>query len=205
MSYLKAINALSAEDNVGGILALQVVRKADVLSIPDPVNGVIYGDITFAPGKSWTQWNVTFESARIRRETRNSPEGPYSFNELPFSIPKDNEELRDMLSQAEEDEFIILFRYPDQATKIFGLLDRPVRFAFDHDSGGALEDGNKFSCRYFYEGPDNIFFYDGSVAAPEPGAAPALVRFNGAVIAALAPGESLNITSEFGFSNFYTS
>lgn len=204
MSYLQSINALSAEDNVGGILAIQIVRKADVLDIPEPVDGVIYGDITFAPGASWVSWNVTFETARITRDVRNSPEGPYAVNRLPFTIPKDNEDLADMLRQAEDDEFIVLFKYPGGSTKIFGLLEAPVLFDFDHDSGGSLEDSNKFSCRFYYEGPDNIFFYNGAISAPEPGAAPALVRFNGVVIAALAPGESLNITSEFGFTNFYT-
>lgn len=205
MSYLKSINALSAADNVGGILALQIVRKADVLDIPDPVDGVIYGDITFSPGVSWISWNVTFETARITRNVRSSPDGPYAVNELPFTVPKDSEELADMLHQAEDDEFIVLLQYPGGKTKIFGLLEGPVRFEFDHDSGGALEDGNKFNCRFFYEGPDNIFFYNGEISAPEAGAAPALVRYNGTVIAALAPGESLNITSDFGFTNFYTS
>lgn len=108
-----------------------------------------------------------------------------------------------MLELAEEDEFIVLFKYANGKRKLFGTLDRPVRFTFDHDAGSSFAAGNFNNCEFYFDGPSNIYFYDGNIEPAPPGANPALVRFNGAIIAALQPGESLNIESDFGFTNFY--
>jgi hypothetical protein len=204
MSYLRTIKNLSAADNLGGILSIYVARKADILSMPEVINGVITGDITFHPGAGWILWQATFESKRMRGDSRSSQEGPFRNNVLTFLVPKDDSLIRDMLERAEEDEFIVLFQYPGADKKIFGLLDMPVNFSFDHDSGNELQEGNRYTCRFFYEGPENSYFYNGDLSAPAPGSAPALVRYNGTVIASLQPGETLNIISDFGFTDFYT-
>jgi hypothetical protein len=205
MGYLKNITRLSASDNLGGIVELRVARKAVIDTIPEPVNGIVYGDITLKAGGSFFTWKATQESASLRSNSRQSKEGVSRQNQIPFRIPKDREDIYFMLEQAEEDEFVVLVKYPNAKWKIFGLLDSPVQFEFDHDSGSAFADGNFYSCRFYYEGPGNLFFYNGSTPSAPAGTAPAIVRFNGAAIASLAPGETLNITSDFGFTNFYVS
>lgn len=203
VSYLLAISRPNG-DNLGGILSIQVARKENIISIPAPVAGVIYGDIEFQAGFGWLTWDVTLESAQISSGDRNTREGFSSVNGLPFRIPKDVAGIKHMLNLAAEDEFIVLFTDPNGKKKIFGLLESPVKFTVSHDGGRSLPDGSFFEGKFYYEGPDNIFFYEGEIEAAPAGAAPAIVKFNGVPISALTPGQTLNIISEFGFTSFYT-
>jgi hypothetical protein len=203
VSYLIPITRFSKADNLGGLIAIKVARKVDVQSHPDPVDGVVYGDITFFPGKGFISWDVTSESAGATSQARPSREGSSRGNRLPFSVPKDREDLRLMFELAEEDEFIVQYIDANGKSKLFGLLDAPVKFKFDHDSGKAHSDSNHYECEFYYTGPENMFSYNGAISVAPAGTAPAIVKYNGDPIASLAPGEILNIISEFGITDFY--
>jgi hypothetical protein len=203
MSYLTSIARLSQADNLGGILTIQVARKVDIESMSDPVDGVVFGDITFFPGAGFVTWEVTGESPNANSRSRTSREGASKDNRLSFTVPKDRPELRRMFERAEEDELVVLYKYANGKQRIFGLLDAPVQFRFDHESGGSHSDLNHYRCEFYYDGPDNMFEYNGLISAAPAGAAPAVVKYNGVSIASLSPGEVLNITSEFGLTNFY--
>ncbi len=202
MGYIQAIKRL-AEDNLAGLLDIQVCRKAEITAIPAAVNGVVYGNITFIAGGGFTTWEATLEKASMKSDNDRTREGSTSNNRLPFSIPKDRPGLRDMFSRMEQDEFIVIFRDASGKKKIFGTLSSPVLFKFNHDSGDGFDSKNGFECLFYFDGPDNVFFYDGTTGTAPAGPAPALVRFNGAVIASLAPGESLNITSDYSFTQYF--
>lgn len=199
MSYLSAIARLSQSDNLGGILTIQVARKVDIESMSDPVDGVVYGDITFFAGAGFVTWEVTGESARATSRSRASREGPSKGNRLPFVVPKDRADLRRMFELAEEDELVVLYKDATGKQRLFGHLDAPVRFRFDHDSGGSHADLNHYECEFYYDGPDNMFEYNGAISAAPSGGAPAVVNVNGVTIASLQPGETLNLDSDFDF------
>lgn len=203
MSYLSNISRFSGSSNLGGLLSIRVIRKDDVESIPDPVNGVIYGEITLKAGKEFVTWVVTLESPRTKSESRSSREGASKGNRLNFLIPKDRPEIKTQLDQAEADEFILIYTDSNGKAKIFGSLDTPVRFQYNHDTGGSFADFNSYECNFYYDGPDNLFHYNGTLPAPPTGASPAIVLYNGSPIASLQPGEMLNIISDFGFTDFY--
>ena len=203
MSYLQSIGRLSGIDNIGGIITLQVMRASEVASMGDPIDGVIYGDITMKPGKASVTWAVTLETARTQSKSRNSREGAIKENQLPFIIPKDRATIKVMLDQAEEDEFIVTFTDTNGTKKVFGTLTTPVKFIFDHDSGAKFDSLNAYECRFYYEGPDNLYHYNGTVPSPIPGAAPAIFYFNGVAKASLQPGDNLYMTSEFGYTEFF--
>lgn len=199
MSYLSPISRLSQADNLGGILTIQVARKVDISLMSDPVDGVVYGDITFFPGTGFITWDVTGETARATSQNRTSREGPSKGNRLPFVVPKDRPELRRMFEMAEEDELVVLYKDANGKQRIFGLLDAPVRFRFDHDSGGSHADLNHYRCEFYYDGPDNMFEYQGAISAAPGGAAPATVTVNGVTVASLQPGETINFDTDFEF------
>lgn len=199
MSYLESITRLSGVDNIGGILTIQVARRVDIQSLPDPVDGVVYGDITFFPGSGFVSWEVTAESPNAASRNRSSREGNSKENRLRFTVPKDRASIRRMFELAEEDELIVLYKYAHGKHRIFGTLDAPVRFRFDHDSGGAITDLNHYACEFYYDGPDNMFEYEGSLPAPPSGPPPAIFRVNGQTIASLQPGEVLEVDSDFDF------
>lgn len=200
MTYLKNIDRIQGQ-NMGGLLQLQVIRKDDVTSIPDPVNGVIYGDIITKPGKDFTTWLVTPGSAQFISEDQTTQEGVSRRNRLPFFVPKDTPDLKLMFRLAQDDEHIIISTDSNGVKKIFGSLDSPARFEFRHDTSNASAGRNGYSCQFIYEGPDNVNFYDGQVTSPPSGTAPALVVVNGVTIAALQPGEVLNVTTDYDFDH----
>jgi hypothetical protein len=204
MSFLKNILLLSGKSNMGGIIgSLYISRKADIESIPVPVNGVIYGDIVFKPGKSWVNWRVTLASGSATNDTRQTNEGSTKSNRLPFSIPRFDAALHDMFNACSEDEFIVLYKETNGKQKIFGLLQTPVRFSFTHNTGKEFANKNEFSCQFFYNGPENMFEYNGAIASPPAGPAPAVVRFNGVAIASLQSGDTLNIESDYSFTDYF--
>jgi len=211
VSYLQSITR-SNGDNLGGILSIRVARVADIVSIPDDSGGVIYGNITFTEGKGWVTWEVTFESPNINSGNRVSREGFASINGLPLRIPTDKPGTRPMLLRAAEDELILLFTDGNGNTKVFGTLQQPVRFRFNHDTGKAIADGNFYEGQFYYEGPDNIFFYDGSVSEAPSGPAPGVLKWKLAgqddseaiTIATFQPGETKIIESDFDFNEFHT-
>lgn len=203
MSYLTSITRLYKQDNLGGLLTLQIIRAADVESMGDPVESVIYGTITPKAGKAFVSWQCIIETASARSQSRSSMHGAVKNNVLPFMLPKDRSTIKAQLDQAEADEFIVLFKDANGVQKVFGTLNAPVRFEFDHNTGAQFASLNAYDCRFYYNGPDNLYHYNGALPAPATGAAPAIVKFNGTAIASLAAGETLNIISDFGFTDFY--
>lgn len=203
MSYLQNIAAPGAGSRMGGILTLAVVRKADVTNYPTPVNGVVTGSLTLRAGASWARWVVGFQSAGMSSNARNNREGASKANSLPFFLPLDLEGVRLMLQRAEEDEFIVVYVDATGRQKIFGTLTAPARFEFSHESGTAPGDRNGNNCSFFYTGPDNTYFYDADSPAPGVGPAPAVVSFNGVPIASLTPGQTLNILSDYDYTEYF--
>jgi len=204
VSYLQNINSLYS-DNLGGLIDLKVISKRDVLSIPDPVNGQVYGVITFKPGVTgFNTWKATLDTPNLQSRGQQTREGEKKDTRLRVVIPKDQPAIRAMLELATQDEFILLYTDGSGQQKLVGQLHAPMRFSFDHNTGSRFADGNFYEGVFYYEGPDNTFFYNGTAGTPPVGAAPAVVRFNGAVIGLLQPGEEFNITSNYSLTEYFT-
>lgn len=205
MGYLQNIEWLSGHDNLGGLIDLKVIRKSDVLSIPDPINGEVYGNITFKPGVTgFSTWKATLESPNLQSRGLQTREGEKKETRLRVVIPKDIRAIRAMLELATQDEFILLYTDGSGQQKLVGQLHAPMRFSFDHNTGTRFSDGNFYEGVFYYNGPDNTFFYSGTGGSSPVGAAPAIVRFNGSVIGLLQPGEELNITSDYSLTEYFT-
>lgn len=203
MGYVQAIKRLYQADNLGGLQQLLVCRKADIVSIPEPSAGTIYGNITFVAGAAFVPWEVSLETGSMQSNDVPSREGSGKRNVLAFTIPKGRSDLREMFRRMETDEFIVVYM-ENGKQKIFGQLHAPVLFSFSHDSGRAFSDLNAYSARFYYDGPDNVFDYNGAVGTPPTGPAPAIVKFNGVTIASLQPGETIDILSDYSFSEYFT-
>lgn len=203
MGYILPITRLSNSDNLAGLLEIQVCPKSLITAIPTAVDGVVYGDITFVSGAGFANWYATQEKLRVTTQKERTADGSTAKNQLPFRIPKDRPELRAMFDKMERDEFIVLFKYPDGKRKIFGTLNRPVQFSYNHDSGETFDSKNEFECMFYFEGPDNISFYDGSTGTPPSGPPPCIVKVNGNVIAVLNAGQTINILSDYDYSDFF--
>jgi hypothetical protein len=203
VGYIKPISRLSKEDNLGGLLQLKICRKDDITFIPAPTGRTVYDVITFKPGAAFTPWDVTLETLRIQRQDNVTREGSSKRISLPFTIPKDRIDLSDMFDIMKDDEFIVVF-VENGRQKLFGLLHAPVRFTYSHDSGANFGDLNAYNCRFYYDGPDNVYFYNGTVGSAPSGPPPSVVYFNGEPIASLAPGETLHIESDYSLSDYFT-
>jgi hypothetical protein len=204
VGYIQPITRLSNADNLAGLLEIQVCPKSLISAIPAPVAGIIYGNIIFNTGGGFAKWEATLEKTRISTQKERTADGSTARNQLPFRIPKDRADLRNMFDLMERDEFIVIIKDGSGKQKIFGTLTRPVQFQYNHDSGDSFDSKNEYECMFYFDGPDNIFFYDGSIGVAPDGAAPAIVKINGNPIAVLAPGEQLNITTDYDYGDFFT-
>lgn len=203
MSYLTPITRLSKSDNLAGLIEIQVCPKSLITSIPAPVAGIVYGNVVFATGGGFTKWEATLEKSKAKTQKERTADGTIAQNQIPFLIPKDRADLRYMFDLMERDEFIVLFKYGDGRQKMFGTLQRPVQFSYNHDSGDSFDSKNEYECRFFFDGPDNMYFYDGTAGTPPVGPAPSIVKINGNPIAVLQPGQQLNILSDYDYEDFF--
>lgn len=200
MTYLRDISTFSASDNMGGLLHISIARRSDIINIPDPVQGVVYGNITFKEGRGWTTWQVTSNTPEFSARGRGSQEGDYMDNSIAFVVPKDRPDIRRMFEQAKDDELIALYKDKNGATKLFGTLESPVYFRYSHRTGGASSQRNAYQCELYCDGPDNTYFYNGDIEVAPGGTPPAIVRkANGTILATLGPGQIFTVTSGFSF------
>ncbi len=204
MSYLRSIARLSNTDNLGGVLTISIARTADVVSIPAPIDGVYYEAPVFLAGRGFINWMATSQSAGYSARSRESQEGPYKNGTLPFTIPKGNAGVLQMLKKAELDEFIIMFRDGNGKLTLWGNKEAPVNFKFDYATGRQTRNLNAFDCEFYTEAVDNLFFYEADFGTvPGNGVVPALVKnYAGAVVAVLYPGEILQINSPYLFEAY---
>jgi hypothetical protein len=196
VSYLRKISSL-AKDNIGGVLEIYVARKDDIDSIPAPIRKVIPDDIVFKAGAGFVKWETTFETSSFKSTGNYSREGASRNNVLEFTFPFDTELIRPMLEQAEDDELIVLYKFANK-TKIFGSLESPVKFQFSHDTGENISDGNFNKGRFYSTGPDNSFFYSGTIDEAPSSTGTSRVEFStGELIALLSPTDILVVSSDF--------
>ncbi len=106
-----------------------------------------------------------------------------------------------MLDKAEYDEFIVSYLDSNGTSKIYGLVYKPVRFRFNHSSA-TFNGVAGYECEFYFDGPDNTYFYEGTTPAPS-GTAPAIVKYaGGEIIAQLYPGDQLIVTTPFEVESF---
>jgi hypothetical protein len=204
VSYLQNIASLTT-DNGGGLIDLRIIRKADVLAIPEPVNGVVYGPITFKPGVTgFVVWKATLDTSSVESRGQTTREGEKKDTRLKVTLPKDSPALRTMLEQATADEFICLYTDGSGQQKVVGLLHAPLRFTYNHNTGARLADGNFYEGTFYCEGPDNTYFYSGTAGTPPTGPANVVWYHNDVAQAVITPGNELRTYSDFGFTEFFT-
>lgn len=202
MNYLTDIERLT-KPNMGGLVLLQVARVADILSIPTPSGGQIYGDIDFVTGKGFHTWYATDESMSMQSEDVNSMEGNYKQNRLPFLISKDRPEIKAMLDQAMQDSFIVKYMDANGSIKLFGTLEAPVQFGFAHTTNASRADINGYNCQFYYDGPDNVYYLNEDTPAPPPtGDTNVILRINGVVKAVAPAGSIIDVSTDFKVSDF---
>lgn len=201
MRYLSNIDRLK-ESNMGSIVELRVARAGDISDMNDPIDGVVYGDIDFIGDASFVLWRATSQTIGIQSSTRDSQEGNFKTSSLPFFISKDRDDIKAMLELAEDDLFVVLYKDANGKSKLFGNVNEPVRFKYDYNSGTGNGSRNGYQCQFYYEGPNNICFYDGDTPSPPSGPAGVLVRYNGVNKLVVPSGGILDITSEFEIDDF---
>jgi hypothetical protein len=205
VSYLTTIARFSG-DNLGSLLKIQIARAADVAGMQDAIDGTVYGDILFNTGTGFVEWFLTTDTPRLLSEGQQSQEGEFKINRVEFALPKDRTDIKQLLNRMVNDEFVLLIEDANGNIKLFGQPWAPVRFRYTHDSGASGTEGNHYRCEFFYEGADNVYFYDGAIPAPPAGSPPVVIRWNDGesvqTIAQVLPGEVVTINSPFDYDDF---
>lgn len=198
MDYLVAINYPSGA-NVGSVIDIKVALLSDIVAEPTAQGDTLYGSFEFVPGKGFVTWKVASQRANMDSDGKESDEGISRKSSLNFIIPKDQQSIRHMLDQADDDLFIVSYKDANGNQRVYGRKDQPVSFIHKRTTGKNTSDLNGYECEFYFDGPQNDFFYNDSLPSPPPGIAPAVVSVNGSIVASLGPGESINFDTDFDF------
>lgn len=203
MSYLLPISELS-QDNLGGVSRILVSRAADIATYPEGYEGIAQVEVVFQAGRDWLAWVATYTTAGFFRRSEDSPEGVSGGKELNFIIPRHEQEITRMLRKAERDEFVILFEDYNGQRYLFGSKDKPVRFAFDQNTGSG-RDRNQYTCKFYSDSPGNVLIYPlvfGEGDTDFSSAPPVVIRrgsSEGPVLAIAQAGSTVVIVSPYSF------
>jgi hypothetical protein len=206
MSYLIPIQPLSS-DNLSGLKYIRIIRSADVSEFPEIYEGIAQEQIAFVAGRSWVEWVATYTTSSFSSRSEDSQEGMASVKELPFVIPQHSGEITRMMAKAERDTFVILFEDFNGVRWLFGSKEKPVRFAFDIQSGNG-RDRNQYACRFYSDSPGNLAIYPHTLGEGETdfSSCPSVVIRRGAttgpIIGIVPAGGTMVITSPYSFGYF---
>lgn len=201
MSYLRNIAPLE-DENLPGLIKISVAKASDIATYPDSIEGIAIAEVTFKEGKDWTVWSATYNTANFLNRSNDSDQGIIRAQELPFVLPKSSS-LEAMLNKAERDEFVVLVEDKNGFRELFGSISKPVRFAFDKETGSS-SGRNQYDCRFFSEAIGNklIYPYEFGTAANFGNAQPVVIRrgsADGPVLAVAPAGSTVIITSPYSF------
>ena len=207
MSYLSSISPLESSDNLGGLKYIRVIRAADVATDPESFEGVATSEIVFQAGRDWIDWAATYLTSSFSSRGEDSPEGMADVKELPFIIARHSKSISMMLRKAEKDEFIVLFEDFNGVRWIFGTKAKPVRFAFDQETGVG-RDRNQYVCRFYSDSPGNLLLYPAELGAGETdfsSCPPIIIRrgaSDGPILAVAPAGSTVVINSPYSFGYY---
>ncbi|WP_373399687.1 hypothetical protein V8V91_08520 [Algoriphagus halophilus] len=203
MSYLVPIQALDS-DNLSGLKYIWVIKASDVDQYPENFEGIAQEEIVFVSGRDWISWVATYSTSGLTSRSQDSIEGVSSGQELPFIIPRVTEANTVMLRKAEKDEFVVLAEDFNGIRYLFGSKEKPVRFAFDLNTGSG-RDRNQYNCRFYSESPDSILIYPHTLGDGETdfsGCPSVIIRrgdSEGPILAVAPAGSTVVITSPYSF------
>lgn len=112
--------------NIGSITAISYVPISEVseISLPDANEKV---DITFNPGKSFSAFAFSPESAQFNEEQQGAEAGPYFSQSLSFRIPKVSATTNLLLKLIADVEMILKITDGNGLSVVMGTLDTPAR------------------------------------------------------------------------------
>lgn len=158
MSYLTNISYFESADNVSGLKPIKLVRADDIETYPDSYEYIAQSEIVFKAGKDWTAWVASYRTSGFTTRATDTEEGMNAAQELNFIVPRHSQEKTTMFKKAESDSFVLLFEDQNGQRYLFGSKEKPVRFAFDMQTGSG-GDRNQYACRFYSDSPGNFLIY----------------------------------------------
>lgn len=112
--------------NIGSIISIQYALASDIslITSPDANESV---DITFHPGKSFSQFSFTPESASFTEEQQEPDAGPYFAQGLTFRCPKIDTIQHAIVKSLIDQELILAVTDGNAKSVVMGTLSSPVR------------------------------------------------------------------------------
>jgi len=150
------------ENNMGGLLRLELISSVMVEEVPFPINGKVLEPIVLKNDASIKSWYIIPQTGQFTNRQTEGMEGPGRGKELNFAFPKDQALSYEEKLKASHDSFIIIYTDMNGLKRIWGDPFFPVFFSFDQDSGRVNADRNGYTCKFYDDAPDNLFVYDPS-------------------------------------------
>lgn len=148
-----AVIAEECGANPGGLTpTLWVVRKKDVVSIPDATAGVISGDVVLVEGKVAVPWDFAIDTGEAKDETAGVVSSPVINGSVDFNIARRKAATNTVLDSTLGQACIVFWKERNGETKMIGDLEQGAYLGWKGTSGKKGADVNGKDCTFTREG-----------------------------------------------------
>ncbi len=157
--------------NVGGLKALLVCKKSELLSYYEPwhrkrENFIISEAIALKPGKSWAFVGFAYESANHDFERKETSLGVLHADRVSFAVPKVSPEVHTWLYNYVDEPLIAVLIDKNDTAVVIGSSNFPLRMKVRGGTGKKFSDNNQYLIDLIGEKPYMDQFYLMSEVVP---------------------------------------
>lgn len=131
--------------NLAGLRSFQFVHVSEIFQYPIFRNGQVTGDLQLLPGRTLKTGYATYETLEFSENSIPSPNGVYYEQEITGFAPGDAADMIDVISNMENNEFVVLIADARGQLRIVGGYGYPLIFLSDFTTGARRVDRKGFS------------------------------------------------------------
>lgn len=131
--------------NLAGLRSFQFVHVSEVFQYPIFRDGKAFGDLQLIGDLQLKAGYATYETLEFAENPVNSPNGVYYEQEITGFAPGDAAEMLDVISNMEDNEFVVLITDARGQRRIVGGYGYPLIFLSDFTTGARRVDRKGFS------------------------------------------------------------
>lgn len=139
---------ISKTYNLGGLVGFKFIHSSAVETWPGVFNGKVTTSLTLKAGHEWLTGYSTPETLSFDEEGDDNPNGPIYDRLISGFVPGEKDELLDLMSQMQGQEFILLIKDPNQKQRLIGSHGTPVLFGGSYNTGATRQDLRGFKFKF---------------------------------------------------------
>lgn len=128
-------------DNMGGLLKIWAVPPGEIT-----ISGNV---VSFTTTSNIVQLNCSQGSMEFTEKTTRERAGTVYLSELNAFAPKDSKEANELISDMNQQRWVVIYLDQNEQYKVVGIPTNPLRVAFDLGTGQDTRDRNGHSVKFY--------------------------------------------------------